>query len=141
MKCLYNKIIKKKTCLKFIKNTQKKWKDSLNANKSESILFGRQRKNRNIDPPKFNGEPVDWKTEVKYLGVTLDHQLLFHKHTTAVRKKNNGAVSRLYPLLKSASGLGFKNGLIIYKIFIRPILSYASAIWGNTAQSNTINYK
>ena len=37
----------------------KKWRIKINANKSESILFGNQRKNRNIDPPKFDDTPIE----------------------------------------------------------------------------------
>ena len=71
----------------------------MNANKSESIFFENQRKNRNIDPPKFDATPIEWKKQVKYLGETLDHKLKFHTHITNVRNKANGAVSKLYPLL------------------------------------------
>ena len=50
----------------------KKRRMKINAKKSQSILFGYKLKNRNIDPPNYNNEPINWEDEAKYLGVTLD---------------------------------------------------------------------
>lgn len=103
--------------------------------KSEAILFGFKQKNRNIDPPSFEGVKIDWKNEVKYLGVILDRKLKFHKHIDSVKNKASGAINRLYPILKTHSHLSYKNGVLIYKMLIRPILTYAPAIWGGASKS------
>ena len=101
-----------------------------NADKSESILFTRSTKEPDICP-EFDGIPIPWKKHVKYLGVTLDKKLTFKKHTEIVKNKASGAINRLLPLLKSHSALGLKNGILIYKMLIRPVITYAPAIWGN----------
>ena len=40
------------------------------------------------------------------------------------------------PLLKNHSKLKLNNGLIIYKMLIIPILTYASTVWSGTAKLN-----
>ena len=60
----------------------------------------------------------------------------FNKHITAIKGKATASITKLYPLLKSHSALGLTNGLIIYKMLIRPVMTYAPAIWGNTSKTN-----
>ena len=122
--------------LKLTNNWCKKWRTKTNAAKSESILFSHSIKPEPKSPPEFDGIPIPWKKQVKYLGVTLDKRLIFAEHINSIRNKATGAIKRLYPLLKSHSALGIKNGLLIYKMLIRPIMAYAPAIWGNASKSN-----
>ena len=49
-----------------------RWRIKINAAKSEAILFSKkQKQTQNLDPPRFNDTPIPWKSDVKYLGVTL----------------------------------------------------------------------
>ena len=107
----------------------------INADKSNSILFTRSTKDP-PSPPEFNGIPIPWVDNVDYLGIRLDKKLSFSKHATKVRNKATGAINRLLPLLKSHSALGLKNGVLIYKMLIRPIITYAPAIWGNMHETH-----
>ena len=45
-------------------------------------------------------------------------------------------MTRLSPLIRKHSKIGMKNCLLIYKIFIRPILTYASPVWGGAFMTN-----
>ena len=114
----------------------KKWRIKNNANKCVAILFGNKLKNRKIASLKYNDIPIEWKDEVNYLGVILDKKLSFSSHTDKIRNKALISVAKLYPLLKNHSSLGIKNGLLIYKMLIRPVLTYAPAVWGGTFKSN-----
>lgn len=66
-----------------------KWKISLNHNKTEAILFGRKRLNRNFIEPGQHRVPL--KPSITYLGVTIDRNLTFHQ----VSPNNDLAISIL----------------------------------------------
>ena len=68
--------------------------------------------------------------------MTLDRGLGYHVHTTNIKNKASAAIKRLNPLLRNHSALSVDNGLIIYKMLIRPIITYASTVWGGTAKTN-----
>lgn len=112
-----------------------KWRIKINADKSEAILIGQKNKNRNINPPELNGTKINWKPAVKYLGVTLDQKLTYSKHVQSINQKASGQINKLFPILKNPA-LTYKNGTTIYKMLIRPIISYAGEVWGNTSKSN-----
>ena len=63
-------------------------------------------------------------------------RLKFNVHNTNIKNKATGAIRRLNPLLKNHSAMSVDNGLIIYKMLIRPITTYASTVWGGTAKTN-----
>lgn len=136
--------------LELSNNWFRKWRVKINPDKSEAIMFGFNQKVRrsskasntkkvkDLKPPVLNNNPIAWKSHVGYLGVILDNKLKFHIHTTKIRNKATGSISKLYPLLKNHSALGINNGMIIYKMLIRPVLTYAPAVWGGTAKSNML---
>jgi hypothetical protein len=73
---------------------------------------------------------------IRYLGLTLDSKLLFTKHLHAVTHKATGVFLQLFPLLSRDSTLSLHNKLTLYKLLIRPILTYATPVWSNTSLSN-----
>ncbi|GBN76340.1 RNA-directed DNA polymerase from mobile element jockey [Araneus ventricosus] len=111
-----------------------RWKIMLNVDKTEAILFFKQKN----DCPKINiyDTPVDWKNEVKYFGVILDENFTFKSHTNHAREKFNKALPAQYSLICRNSSLFIDNKVLIYIAHLRPILAYASPIWGCTSKSN-----
>jgi hypothetical protein len=61
---------------------------------------------------------------------------LFTKHLQAVTQKATGVFLQLFPLLARDTTLSLYNKLTLYKLMIRPILTYASPVWSNTSQFN-----
>ena len=108
-------------------------KISLNSSKTELIIF----KDKNKITPslkiKLNGIKLAPKTEIKYLGLTMDEHLTFHTHiniTNAKLKRANNllALSRHYlprNLLKQ-----------IYYAQFHSHLSYGCQIWGFPQNQN-----
>ncbi|GBN39858.1 RNA-directed DNA polymerase from mobile element jockey [Araneus ventricosus] len=80
--------------------------------------------------------PIEWKKEVKYLGVVLDKQLNFRAHTSQIKEKYNKAFRAEYSLICRNSSLNLNNKVLIYSVYLRPILTIASPIWACTARSN-----
>jgi hypothetical protein len=102
-----------------------KWRIGLNGDKTNAILITRRRVKELPDGPLriFNAE-VNWDENLKYLGVYLDKGLTFNKHIDYVVGKANIAIKTLYPLLARKSTLHVENKLLVYKLAIRPILTY-----------------
>jgi hypothetical protein len=68
--------------------------------------------------------------------VTFDIQLTWAKHIGQVRKKAAQRLGTLGPLLNRRSGLSIKNGVLLYKQLIRPIMDYACPVWRSAARSH-----
>lgn len=51
-------------------------------------------------------------------------------------KKAKKAIGLLYPIFKKYSSLGISEKIRLYKIYIRPILTYGCAVWSNSAKTH-----
>jgi hypothetical protein len=87
-------------------------------------------------PLRFFSEPIEWVDTARYLGVTLDKRLTWSKHIDQVRKKAAQRLRILGPLLNRRSSLSIKNGVLLYKQLIRPVMDYACAVWRSAAHSH-----
>ena len=118
------------TCTKYYST----WKITPNAAKTEVIRFNGSNHKRPLRLFKkitVNGNPIDWSTSVKYLGLTIDKNLNFYQHTIQTLKKVNWAKRLLFPLLNRRSQLSETNKLAIYCQILRPIMTYAAPVWKN----------
>lgn len=107
-----------------------KWRLKLNTEKTQCILFGTSRKApaRKI---QILDQKIDWKNKTTYLGVTLDKALCLNEHVKVCIRKAKQARGALYPILNKTSPIPLPTRLSIYKIYIKPILLYASSAWGS----------
>jgi hypothetical protein len=86
-------------------------------------------------PVQFLGESIEWVDTARYLGVTLDSRLTWQTHIVQVRKKPPIDWGMLGSLLNRRSGLSIRNGVLLYKQLIRPMMDYACLIWRFAARS------
>jgi hypothetical protein len=80
---------------------------------------------RRIQKPRavqFLGEPIQWIETERYLGVTLNTQLTWSAHVNQVGKKAAQRLGVVGPLLNRRSGLSVRNGVLLYKQLIRPMM-------------------
>lgn len=115
------------------------WKIKINSGKTEFIVFSKAQKMHKIKsdfPPVYKGVTFPWKEEVRYLGVTIDSKLTFKSHTDRVIRQGNANISTLFCLLKKDSTLPTNLKLLIYKLYIRPVLTYAGTIFMNCAKTH-----
>ncbi|GFS45818.1 putative RNA-directed DNA polymerase from transposon X-element [Trichonephila inaurata madagascariensis] len=91
-------------------------------------------------PPKLKlfDEPINWTYETKYLGLILNDNMTFEPHFKEIMNKYWTKHFPLIELLGKKSKLSLKNRIFIYKTYLRPMLTYACAIWGSAA-NNHIN--
>jgi hypothetical protein len=61
--------------------------------------------------------------------VTLDKRLTWSTHIEQIRKKASQRLGVLGPLLNKRSGLSFRNGVLLFRQLIRPMMDYACPVW------------
>jgi hypothetical protein len=69
-------------------------------------------------------------------GVTLVKRLTWSPHIDQVRKKIAQTMGMLGPLLNRKSDLSIRNGVLLYKQLIRPIMDYACPPWRFAARTH-----
>ena len=105
---------------------------SLNISKTKFILFCPKNK------PKFpinitiNKKPVGETDSIKYLGILLDSNLNFKKHTAELNKKISRALGILYKIRHCVPTSVLLN---LYYATIYPFLLYGIEVWGNTCKT------
>jgi hypothetical protein len=112
-----------------------KWKLSVNINKTEAILFTKRRP-AILSPLQFKHTAIPWNPHIRYPGLMLDSKLLFTKPLHSVIHKTIRTFLKLFPLLARDSTLSPHNKLTLYKLLIRPVLTYAAPVWSNTSSTN-----
>ncbi|KAL1448075.1 hypothetical protein WDU94_003663 [Cyamophila willieti] len=116
----------------------KTWKIKINVDKTEGITFTNLHKtktsnNQNI---RFEGKPLNWKSEVKYLGCVLDTRMTWKKHVEYAASKATKGLGPLYHLINQNSKLATKHKTLLYKTIIQPVLNYACPVWRSAADYN-----
>lgn len=115
-----------------------KWKIKINADKSQAMWFTRRRKQEFLPQSnlQLNSINIEWSETCKYLGVTFDKKLTFEKHLSNTVHKVNLMVKILYPFINRKSKLSIENKLLIFKTIFQPVLTYASPVWADCANTH-----
>lgn len=109
----------------------KKWMDSnklsLNLDKTKAILFGNymSKTDKTIE---IEGIQIDYVSEIKFLGVTIDNRLTWKTHIRHIQTK----ISKSLAIINKAKQVLDVNILrTLYCTLILPYLSYCVEVWGN----------
>ena len=103
-----------------------------NPEKSVAVIFSRRRKT----PPfslKIDGKEIEFKTEVKYLGVTLDSKLHWTPHINEKIEKTKKYLGKVASMTRNNWGPKPKLMRWAYTGIVRPMLCYGAMIWGHRA--------
>ena len=113
------------------------WRIAINVSKSNAMLFAkagwRFSKPR---PVQLLEEPIQWVDRARYLRVILDTRMTWSPHIVQGKKKAAQRLGLLSSLLDRRSGLSIRNGVLLYKQLIRPIMDYACPIWRSAVFSH-----
>lgn len=77
------------------------------------------------------------KSELKYLGVTMDRKGNYKKHAKDMAIKGKRAIGAARSLL-TKKDLSHKNKCLIYKMLIKPAAMYACEIWASDKNSDPL---
>ena len=109
---------------------------TVNTGKTEVIYFGRTKKLKeckSLVPIKFQGDTLECKTSVKYLGVIFDENLNWEAQTNNARKK---AYLRLSKIKKISNCLNEKTKKMLLNALVMPHITYCSNSWSAMSKAN-----
>lgn len=116
------------TYLSDLERWLREWRLSINVSNSSAMLFAKASKR--VPKPRsvqLFGEPIQWCDTARYLGVTLDTWLTWLTRIDQAKNKaaqRLGVLGLLLILLNRRSDLSIRNGVILYKQLIRPMVDY-----------------
>jgi len=87
-------------------------------------------------PLQFQNVTIPWSNTVKYLGLLLDSKLLYTKHLQTILHKATGPFLKIFPLLSRDSPLTIPNKILLYKLLLRSMITYAAPVWSSTSLTN-----
>ena len=112
----------------------KEWDLEVNTDKTKIMVFNKHGKtiSSNI---KFNGRILDSTSTYKYLGVLLNINGSFTTAQLDLSHRGQKAAFKLKSMYKNASP-NFNTNMHLFDHIIKPIMLYASDIWGHTYIKN-----
>jgi len=119
--------------LNIIDEWAKQWRITINANKTAAVIFSKKNKIK-LSPLTLNNADIDYVESHRYLGVDLQRRLNWTTHCTRIRGKAKGALRSLGPLIRSRLPLSTK--LLLFKTYIRPVMTYAAPAWAFIPKSS-----
>lgn len=116
-----------------------RWGLNISPTKSATVIFSRQRKNRNPSIPlNVNGLAIPLVTSFKYLGITLDRRLTFNEHILDLRQRSSRRIGILKCIAGRDWGADRKTLLTLYITLIRSIFDYCAFLYdGISASQNS----
>ena len=85
---------------------------------------------------QFQNATIPWSNSVKYLGLLLDSKLLYTKHLQTVLHKAMGTLLKIFPLLARDSPLTIHNKILLYRLLLHSMITYAARVWSSTSLNN-----
>ena len=80
-------------------------------------------------------EPINWVDTIRYLAVTLEKRLTWSPHIEQVSRRTAQRMGLLGSVL-NRSDLSIRNGVLLYKQFIRPLMDYACPAWRSAVRTH-----
>jgi hypothetical protein len=104
-----------------------RWNTKINEDKSQAIYFSHR--SRPVGAClTLNGWNIPSVSNVKYLGVIFDRKITWRLHLEMIEAKAFRTFIRVYSLFKSER-LNANIKLILHKVLIRSVMTYACPAW------------
>ena len=84
----------------------------------------------------FGGQVLKVVDSHKYLGVVIDKKLTWRKHMKATAERAEKSLRLILRLCDTKRGVSQRLLILLYESCVRPILEYASEVWGDVSKTN-----
>ena len=109
----------------------------ISALKTKIVMFTWKNKWSLPKPILVGGSAIGLSGSVKFLGITLDSKLNFSEHVKNITKKATMVLMQCKRAVGPTWGMTPKTCRWIYLTVVRPILTYAVAVWVNALNTQT----
>lgn len=135
-KNLHRAIAKTQTHLKQLQKWTNQWKIKINAEKTEAIHFTNKKILGNKPALKWKNTRIEWKNNVKYLGLTFNNKMSWKPHWTIKKTQANTIYHKIAPLCNNKT-VHPKIKKMVLKQIIIPTITYAAPVWINTNKTTS----
>ncbi|HIP25812.1 MAG TPA: hypothetical protein EYG81_05080, partial [Archaeoglobus profundus] len=118
-----------------------KWASSVgykfSIEKTQAIIFYKDKRwlgNQNIDL-RMNGIKINFKNNVKFLGVIFDNHLNWQSHIKYIKARASKALNLLRKLAHTTWGTKRQTMMMLYKAVVLSILDYGCPIYGSASEN------
>ena len=110
------------------------------ASKTVVMLYTKKHQKSFTMPKKLtlNGKALEYKSQVKHLGLHINNKLNWSTHLKEKIKEGKGIIARLKSSMGKLWGLKPKMAMWVYRMVVRPIISYGSAIWSKIVHKKDV---
>jgi len=116
------------------------WKLKLSTTKTVSAVFHLNKKEAKCElKVNFNNETLPFCSEPKYLGITLDRSLMYHRHLESLCKKLTSRVALLRRLVGSGWGTGATALRTVTLALVHSTAEYCAPVWCRSAHTHLID--
>ncbi len=105
--------------------------------KTQAIIFYKDKRwlgNQNIDL-RMNGIKINFKNNVKFLGVIFDNHLNWQSHIKYIKARASKALNLLRKLAHTTWGTKRQTMMMLYKAVVLSILDYGCPIYGSASEN------
>lgn len=110
-----------------------RWKIRVNVEKCEALFIQRSNRMRAFNESahviEMNGTSIPFKKSVRFLGYYVQPDLKHNEHVNRMLLKANTGLHKLYPIMRANNGISEEVKIKIYVTILRPVLTYAVAVW------------
>lgn len=85
--------------------------------------------NESVYSIKMNDSKIPFKKSVRFLGYYVQPNLKHNEHVNRMLLKAHTGLHKLYPVMKANNGISQDVKVKIYVTILRPVLTYAVAVW------------
>ena len=122
--------IKLQTMLTHVERWCRKWRLSVNKDKTKVVHFRNRRKKQTDFKFMFDGSEIEKVSQYKYLGVLMDEYLNFEVLANVLAGAGGRALGAVLTKFRSFGNIGFNSFSKLYDSSVAPVLEYGSEVWG-----------
>ncbi|XP_044745335.1 uncharacterized protein LOC123307183 [Coccinella septempunctata] len=110
----------------------------INTQKSAATIFTKSVIPLNMSTITLDSQPIEWKSQVKYLGVTFDQKLKWGKHIDHMCDRAISQAKIIKSLCRPSWGSHPTTLLNVYRALVRPHLDFGGILYGRCAKAQLI---
>ncbi len=111
------------------------WGMSINLKKSQIVHVRNHQKPRCKIELKCGDKGLNYVSDYKYLGYTINEFLSPTKTVEALTAGASRSFGRVVNIFKKIKNMGIKSYETLFQTYVVPIMNYASGVWGFGDQS------